>query len=117
MRRYGALASVLVFLCGGAFGASGSGPVKCLMVGTGPHGEAVMDDVLRDIKENYPSVAITVTENLEDLRLENFKQYDVFLPIQIKAENGQPPDFAKEGILVFLKGGGGLVVTHFAVSN
>jgi hypothetical protein len=87
------------------------------MVGTGPHGEAVMDDVLRDIKENYPSVAITVTENLEDLRLENLKQYDVLLPIQIKAENGQPPDFAKEGILEFLKGGGGLVVTHFAVSN
>lgn len=118
VRVYLVLLSGLVVLgAWGAFGAEAAEPVKCLLVGTGPHGEAVMDDVLRDIKENYGSVAITVTENLEDLRLENLKNYDVLMLIQIKVENGQPPDFVKEGIVEFLKGGGGLVVTHYAVAN
>lgn len=106
-----------VVACGWAVAAEAPEPVKCLMVGTGPHGEAVMDDVLKDIQENYPTVAITLTENIEDLRLENLKKFDVLMLIQIKVENGQPPDFVKEGIIEFLKGGGGLVVTHFAVSN
>lgn len=92
-------------------------PVKCLMMGMGPHGENTMDDVLRDIAENYPSVAITASENVEDLKLENLKNYDVLLMNQIKVEGGNPPDYVKEGILEFLKQGGGLVVTHFAVAN
>lgn len=106
-----------VFCVGGAFAGEGSGPVPCLMVGLGPHGEAVMDDVLRDVKENYRSVEITATENVEDLRLENLKKYDVLLLVQMKVEGGAPPDFVKEGIVGFLQGGGGLVVTHFAVAN
>ena len=119
MRIYLALLSALIVVGGSvSFAAEPAGPVKCLMVGTYPHGDAgVMDDVLRDIKENYPSVAITVTENLEDLRLENLKNYNVLMLVQMKVENGQPPDFVKEGILEFLKGGGGLFVTHFAVAN
>jgi type 1 glutamine amidotransferase len=92
-------------------------PVKCLMMGMGPHGEVTMTDVLADIQTNYPTVAITATENIEDLKYENLKQYDVLLMVQMKVEGGNPPDFVKEGILQFLKDGGGLVVTHFAVAN
>ena len=92
-------------------------PVKCLWVGLAPHGEAIMEETLRDIKEKYPSVQITATENIEDLKIENLKNYDVLLLVQIKVENGNPPDFVKQGIVDFLKGGGGLVVTHFAVAN
>ena len=93
------------------------GPVKCLWVGKASHNEPVMDDVLRDIGENYPSVAVTVTENIEDLNLDNLKKYDVLFLLQIKAEKGDPPEAMKQGIVDFLKGGGGLVVTHFAVAN
>jgi uncharacterized protein len=92
-------------------------PVKCLMMGMGPHGENTMDEVLRDIAENYPSVAITASEDIEDLRLENLKNYDVLLINEIKVEGGNPPDYVKEGMIEFLKQGGGLVVTHFAVAN
>jgi type 1 glutamine amidotransferase len=91
-------------------------PVKCLMVGMGPHGEVTMTDVLADIKANYPSVEITATENVEDLKIENLKNYDVLLMVQMKVENN-PPDYVKQGIEQFLKEGGGLVVTHFAVAN
>ena len=99
------------------FAADTKPPVKCLMVGLGPHGEKVMDQALADIKTQYPSVAITATENIEDLRLENLKKYDVLALVQIKVEKGEAPDFVKEGIVEFLKQGGGLVVTHFAVAN
>lgn len=92
-------------------------PVKCLLIGMGPHGENTMDGVLEDIKENYPSVEITATEDIETLRIDNLKNYDVLLINQIKVEGGNPPDFVKEGIVEFLKQGGGLVVTHFAVAN
>lgn len=92
-------------------------PVKCLWMGTAAHNEPIMDDVLRDIGENYPSVAVTVSENPEDLKIENLKNYYVLLLLQIKAENGNLPDEAKQGIVDFLKGGGGLVVIHFAVAN
>lgn len=92
-------------------------PVKCLWVGTAAHNEPIMDDVLRDIGENYPSVAVTVTENIDDLKIENLKNYDVLLLLQIKAENGNPPEEVKQGIADFLKGGGGLVAVHFAVAN
>ncbi len=107
-----------VFLSGAAVAQPAApGPVKCLWVGTAAHNEPVMDDVLRDIGENYPSVAVTVTENIGDLTLDNLKQYDVLLLLQIKAENGDPPEEVKQGIAEFLKGGGGLVVLHFAVAN
>lgn len=92
-------------------------PLKCLLMGNGPHGENTMEAVLQDIGENYPSVAITATEDIEQLRIENLKNYDVLLIIQIKVEGGNPPDFVKEGIVEFLKQGGGLVVTHYAVAN
>ncbi|MBI2434939.1 MAG: ThuA domain-containing protein [Candidatus Hydrogenedentes bacterium] len=107
--------SVLAVLGLGAFAEEA--PVTCLLVGMGPHGENTMDDVLRDIKENYPTVAITATENIEDLRLDNLKNYDVLCLNQIKVEGGNPPDFVKEGTVEFLKMGKGLVVTHFAVAN
>lgn len=110
----GMLAALLVYP---AVVYATKGPVKCLMVGLGPHGENVMDDVLRDIKENYPSVEITPTENIEDLRIENLKNYDVLLIVQMKVEGGNPPAYVKQGILEFLKQGRGLVVTHYAVAN
>jgi type 1 glutamine amidotransferase len=92
-------------------------PVKCLWMGLASHGEPTMQEALQDIKANYPSVEITTTENIEDLKIENLKKYDVLFLLNIKAENGNPPDYAKQGIVDFLKGGGGLVVTHFAVAN
>ncbi len=96
--------------------AEDPGPVKCLMMGMGPHGEVTMTDVLADIKANYPTVEITATENVDDLKIENLKNYDVLLMVQMKVDNN-PPDFVKESIPQFLKDGGGLVVTHFAVAN
>ena len=92
-------------------------PVKCLWVGTAAHNEPVVEDVLRDIGENYPAVEVTVTENIEDLKIDNLKNYDVLLLLQMKAEGGSPPDEVKQGIEEFLKGNGGLVVVHFAVAN
>jgi type 1 glutamine amidotransferase len=92
-------------------------PVKCLWMGLASHGEPTMEDALRDIKEHYPSVQIAATENIEDLKIENLKNYDVLVIVQIKAEGGNPPDYVKQGIADFLKGGGGLVVSHFAVAN
>lgn len=112
-----ALAIVAVALAPAAWAQDAEAPVKCLMMGMGPHGENTMDDALRDIAENYPTVEITPSDNLEDLRLENLSKYDVLLMNQIVVEDGNPPDFVKEGILEFLKQGGGLVVTHFAVAN
>ena len=97
--------------------AAAPAPVKCLWVGTASHNEPVMDDVLRDIKEHYPSVAVTVTENIDDLKTDNLKNYDVLFLLQVKVENGNPPDEVKQGIVDFLKAGKGLVVTHFAVAN
>jgi trehalose utilization protein len=96
--------------------APAKAPVNCLLVGMGPHGEAVMGDTLAAIAAEYPSVNITATENVEDLRLENLKKYDVLALVKLPVE-GNPPDFVKDGILQFLKDGGGLVVTHFAVAN
>jgi len=92
-------------------------PVKCLWVGTAAHNEPVVEDVLRDIGENYPAVEVTVTENTEDLKIDNLKNYDVLLVLQMKVEGGNPPDEVKRGIEEFLKNGGGLVVVHFAVAN
>jgi hypothetical protein len=97
--------------------AAEEGPVKCLMMGMGPHGEVTMTEVLEDIKANYPTVEITASENVEDLKIENLKNYDVLLMNQINVEGGNPPDYVKEGIVQFLQEGGGLVVTHFAVAN
>lgn len=92
-------------------------PVKCLLMGLGPHGDVVLTDALEDIKANYPTVQITPSENIEDLKIENLRNYDVLLLVQIKVEGGNPPDYVKEGIIQFLQEGGGLVVTHFAVAN
>lgn len=95
-------------------------PVKCLLVGLEPHREpGVLKETLADIRENYPSVAITAVEkdNLEALRYENLRNYEVLMLSQMQVENGNPPDFVKEGIIRFLKEGGGLVVLHFAVAN
>lgn len=92
-------------------------PVKCLMMGMGPHGEVTMTGVLDAIKNQYKTVEITASENIEDLKYDNLKTYDVLVMVQIKVEGGNPPDYVKEGILQFLKDGGGLVVTHFAVAN
>lgn len=102
-----------ISLCAGADAA----PVKCLWMGLSSHGEPTMHEALEDIKANYPSVEIATTEDIEDLKIENLKKYDVLFLLNIKAENGNPPDYAKQGIVDFLKGGGGLVVTHFAVAN
>ncbi len=97
--------------------AAEAAPIKCLMVGTGPHKDVVMTEVVEDIKNNYKPVALTVTENIEDLKYDNLKNYDVLLLIQIKVEGGNPPDYAKEGVHQFLKDGKGLVATHFSVAN
>lgn len=92
--------------------------IKCLMIGTGPHKEdGVLNDAIQDIKDHYPTVALTVTDTVEDLKYENLKNYQVLLVVQMKVENGNPPDYVKEGLDKFLKEGGGLVVTHFAVAN
>ena len=108
---------VIVALAGQVGAYSAEGPVKCLMVGMGPHGEVVMTDVVADIKANYPTVQITTTEDVEDLRYENLQKYEVLLMVQMKVNRGDPPDFVKEGITQFLKDGRGMVVTHFAVAN
>ncbi len=100
--------------------ASPPPPVKCLLVGLEPHGEAgVLQGTLAEIKERYPTVEITPVEktDLEALRYENLKQYDVLLLAQIATEKGNPPDFVKEGIAQFLKDGRGLVALHFVVAN
>lgn len=104
-------------VCTGAAAQAAPAPVKCLWVGMAAHGEPIMEEAVRDITEKYPTVQITVTENIEDLKIENLKNYDVLLLLQLKVENGTPPDYAIQGITEFLKGGGGLVVLHFAVAN
>jgi len=94
--------------------------VQCLLVGKEPHNEAgVLNDAVAYINEHFPSVHIDAVEknNLEALRLENLKKYDVLMLEQVQVEEGNPPDFVKEGILQFLKDGGGLVVSHFVVAN
>lgn len=95
-------------------------PVKCLLIGLEPHGEVgILKETLGYIKENCPTVDITAVEkeNLDALRYENLKKYDVLMVEQIKVEKGNPPDFVKDGIIQFLKEDGGLVVLHFAVAN
>lgn len=95
-------------------------PVKCLLVGLEPHGDAgVWNTLVETIQANEPSVAITTVakENLDALKLENLKNYDVLLLVQMAAPDGNPPEAVKEGIIEFLKGGGGLVVNHYAVAN
>ncbi len=92
-------------------------PVKCLMMGSGPHGEVVMPAVLDEIKKEYKTVAITLSENVDDLKYDNLKNYDVLIMVQIKVQDGNPPDFVKESLVQYLKEGHGLVVTHFAVAN
>lgn len=95
-------------------------PVKCLQVGLEPHKDpGVWKDALADIAANYPSVQITAVEktDLEALKYENLKNYDVLHLVQVAVENGEPPDFVKEGLLKYLQEGGGLVVNHFAVAN
>ncbi len=92
-------------------------PVKCLFMGLAAHGDVIMPPVLEAIKNEYKTVEITPSENIEDLKYENLKNYDVLAVMQIKVEGGNPPDYVKEGILQFLKEGHGLVAIHFAVAN
>lgn len=119
MKLTGAWCLAVAVLLGGmsAWGEEAKAPVKCLVVGLGPHKEVTMTEALEAIKADYPSVEITATENIEDLRIENLKKYEVLCLVQMKVEGGNPPDFVKDGILQYLKEGGGLVVTHFAVAN
>jgi type 1 glutamine amidotransferase len=118
------IAVVAAVVCGGIAYAQAPAqapaplpPVKCLLVGMGPHADATMGDALQDIKAKYPSVDITATENIEDLHYDNLKNYQVLALVKVPVENGNPPDFFKEDVVRFLKEGGGLVVTHFAVAN
>jgi hypothetical protein len=70
--------------------------VKCLLIGREPHGETgILNESLSDIKANYPTVDITVVEkeNLEALRYENLKKYEVLMVEQIK---GDLPNYARE---------------------
>lgn len=95
-------------------------PVQCLFVGLEPHSEpGVAKESIQFINDNFPTVKITAVEksDLESLRYDNLKKFDVLLLEQMQAPDGNPPDFVKEGILQFLKEGGGLVVSHFAVAN
>lgn len=95
-------------------------PVKCLLIGLEPHGETgVLNETVSAINMDFPTVHITAVEKnkLDALNYENLKQYDVLMVEQIQAQDGNPPDEVKQGILQFLKDGGGLVVLHFAVAN
>ena len=113
-RLTGLTAAMFALLVATSASGAESAPVKCLMMGMGTHKEATMVDVLKDIKEHCPTVQITASENIEDLKYDNLKNYQVLLLLQIKVENGNPPDYVKESLVQFLKGGGGLVVNHFA---
>lgn len=116
-RRIGLIALFYLVFAGWGYSED---TVKCLLVGKEPHGDAgVLNDAVAFINENFPTVNITAVEKteLEALRIDSLKQYDVLMLTQVQVENGEPPDFVKEGIVQFLKGGGGLVVSHFAVAN
>jgi len=118
-KRFCFVVSVLAFLTAPALGEAAQ-PVKCLQIGLEPHGTAgVWNGLLAEIKEKNPTVDITAVEkeNLEALRYENLKNYDVLLLIQMKVRDASPPEDIKESILQFLNEGGGLVVNHFAVAN
>ncbi|GMV66005.1 MAG: hypothetical protein AMXMBFR75_18020 [Candidatus Hinthialibacteria bacterium] len=111
---------LLVVILASAQAMAETPPVKCLMVGLEPHNEAgVWNSLLATIQAQEPSVAITAVpkENLDAMKLENLKNYDVLLLVQMAAPDGNPPDAVKEGITEFLKGGGGLVANHYAVAN
>jgi hypothetical protein len=112
-----AMLAALLGCAASTYAEEAPAPVKCLWVGLASHGDPVMEDTIRDIGEKYPGVQITTTENIEDLKIENLKNYNVLLLVQMKVENGTPPDYVQQGIVDFLKGGGGLVVVHFAVAN
>lgn len=112
-----AVVLAMLALCPASAAEEAKAPVKCLWVGMAAHKDVTMEEALKNIKEQYPGVAITVTEDINDLKLDNLKNYDVLALYQIKAEGGNPPDEVKQGIIDFLKGGGGLFVSHFAVAN
>ncbi|MDZ4857442.1 MAG: ThuA domain-containing protein [Candidatus Hydrogenedentes bacterium] len=119
MKTHALIYTALLLLAAAASAAEATkAPVKCLMLGTGPHKDAAtMSDVIEDIKTNYKTVELTVSTNVEDLKYENLSKFDVLLWIQLVVEGGNPPDFAKEGLTQFLKDGKGLVATHFSVAN
>jgi len=111
-----AAAAVLVFATAGTTTPQQE-PLKVLMLGAASHGGDTMTEVLKEVHERYPSLRVTVTENLEDLLLDNLKNYNVLCINRLRVQENNPPDFVKEGIVGFLKQGGGLVTTHFAVAN
>ncbi len=106
--------------CGLAAQTLNAEPIKCLMIGKEAHGDpGTMVDAVKAINADYPGIQINLVDksDLEALRFENLSAYEVLVIEQIQAPEGNPPEFVKEGILEFLKGGGGLVVSHFAVAN
>ena len=92
-------------------------PVTCLMMGTASHRGDTMTQVVADLHDRYPGLRITITTDLEDLRYENLSNYDVLCLNRLPVEEGDPPDYIKEGLVQFLQEGGGLVTSHFAVAN
>lgn len=107
-------------LCVSVFGAAAENPVKCLLVGKEPHGEAgILNDTVAYINEHFPTVQITAVEkdNLDALKIDNLKNYDVLMLEQVQVPDGNPPEFVQQGIVEFLKNGGGMLVSHFAVAN
>ena len=108
------------FGCGLAVQTLNAEPIKCLMIGKEAHGDpGTMLEAINAINEDYPDIRINLVDksDLEALRFDSLKAYDVLVIEQIQVQEGNPPDFVKQGILEFLKGGGGLVVSHFAVAN
>jgi hypothetical protein len=87
------------------------------MMGTASHRGDTMTEVVADLGQSYPDLRITITTDLEDLRYDNLKNYDVLCLNRLPVEEGDPPDYIKEGLVQFLQEGGGLVTSHFAVAN
>jgi hypothetical protein len=76
------------------------------MLGTASHGGDTMTEVVAHLHERYPGLRITITEDLEQLRLDNLKNYDVLCINRLRVQEGNPPDHVKEGIVEFMKQGG-----------
>ena len=118
MQRLAMMSLVLVAMAALALPAAAAQeePVTCLMMGTASHRGDTMTEVVRDLHERYPTLRITITEDLED-RYENLRNDDVLCLNRLPLEDGDPPDYIREGLVQFLQGGGGLVTTHFAVAQ
>lgn len=117
MRRFaraGAAGLAIAFV---ALPAAAQDPVSCLMMGTASHRGDTMTAVVADLEARDPSLDITITTDLEDLRYENLRDYDVLCLNRLPVEGGDPPEYLKESLVRFMMEGGGLVTSHFAVAN